>query len=78
MKNICFASIPGNRCRILTVKKCSGRTCSFYKTEEQQKESLKRAYERLRNLGKKEQEDIARKYSRGKMFWQEGGDAIDG
>ncbi|MBC2724814.1 MAG: hypothetical protein HGJ97_19535 [Desulfosporosinus sp.] len=77
MNKPCFASTAGNRCRILTVKKCLGSTCSFYKTEEQQKVSLRKAHERLRHLGKKKQVDIATKYSRGKKYWEESGDFID-
>lgn len=77
MKNKCYAFSGQKQCRILAVKKCTGSSCSFFKTAEQYKESFKKANVRLASLDKEKQKYIAEKYYNGKMPWQKGGDGHD-
>ncbi len=72
MENKCYAFLGQKQCRILSVKNCPG--CSFFKTIEQKKESLKKAFTRLASLDKVHQDYIADKYYNRKMLWQNGGE----
>ena len=78
MSNRCFALTENNRCRILTVVKCPGSSCSFYKTAKQAAESRRKANARLASLDKAYQKHIADTYYHGKMPWLEGGEDYDG
>ena len=78
MSNRCFALSENNHCRILTVVKCPGSTCSFYKTPEQAEESCRKANARLASLDKVYQKHIADTYYHGKMPWLKDGDGYDG
>jgi hypothetical protein len=55
-------------CIALSVKKCSA-SCSFFKTKQQEDESLKSAQARLRSLPIKKQNKIARTYYKIKIPW---------
>ncbi|HCW53408.1 MAG TPA: hypothetical protein DG753_06665 [Clostridium sp.] len=57
------------RCKILNVKKCTEKGCSFYKNKEMQKESISKSYKRLNTLDKKTQSYISSKYYGGKRIW---------
>lgn len=73
MNNRCFALNEYNHCQVLTVVKCPGSRCSFYKTPEQAEESRRKANARLASLEEEHQRHIADKYYRGKMPWLKGG-----
>ena len=59
-------------CLALTLKgpKCP-KKCTFFKTEEQLRESFKKAHDTLCNLPLKQQADIADKYFSGETPWRE-------
>lgn len=73
MDNTCFAQSGKSTCAALTVKKCRGYLCPFFKTAEEDKESQRKAYKRLAGLDKATQVSIASAYYGGKMPWLEGG-----
>lgn len=77
MTDRCFALSSNNRCRILTVLKCPGSSCIFFKTREQAEESHRKANARLASLDKEYQKHIADTYYHGKMPWLEGGAYFD-
>lgn len=62
----CFAYING-RCRALTVKKCEGSRCNFYKSKDQQLNDKERARQRVLSLNKNTKRHIIDKYYKGKM-----------
>ena len=68
MNKNCFAN-KNNRCKILNHIKCVNNSCSFFKTEEDQEESLNKAYARITSLDKAIQRNIADTYYNGKMPW---------
>jgi len=74
MENRCFALNKNNRCKVLTVVKCPGSSCSFNKTPEQAAESRRKANARLTSLDPVYQKHIADTYYHGKMPWLEGGE----
>ncbi len=74
MDRICFAN-KGNQCRILTVGKCTGDNCSFFRTSQEQKERIKKANARIASLDKTAQKYIADIYYKGRYPWLEEGDA---
>ena len=65
----CFASKENGKCSVLSVGKCQGISCGFYKTREEQARSLEKANERLRSLPEYQQEAIADKYYGGVRKW---------
>lgn len=70
MNNTCFAH--GNKgCKILKEKQCNISTCSFYKTKEEQKESINKAYKRISSLDSKLQKNITDIYFDGNFPWLE-------
>lgn len=70
MSNNCFEY--GNKgCKILKEKSCNISTCSFYKTKEEQKESINKAYKRISSLDSKLQRNIADIYFDGNFPWLE-------
>lgn len=73
MDDRCFALSNQNRCTVLTVAKCPGSSCPFFKTPEQAMESKRKAYARLASLDKAHQKHIADTYYHGNMPWLEGG-----
>lgn len=73
MSKICYAN-KGNQCRILTVARCIGENCSFFKTTEEQKEGQKKANIRIASLDKAVQKYIADTYYKGRYPWLEAGD----
>ena len=72
MDHKCFALTEESQCNALTVETCTGSTCCFYKTTEEQNESCKKADDRLASLSKDQQSHIALKYYKGRMPWQKG------
>lgn len=74
MSKICCFN-KGNRCRILTVGKCVGTDCSFFKTPEEYGESLTKANTRIASLDKAVQKHIASTYFKGTYPWLEAVDA---
>lgn len=72
MNKNCFAN-KSNRCKILNHMQCANTTCSFFKTEDEQEESLNKAYTRIASLDKAIQKSIADTYYNGKMPWVKGG-----
>lgn len=77
MDNKCFALKGQNRCKILTVTKCTGSSCPFFKTREHALESYNKANARLASLDKTHQRHIADTYYRGKMPWLKRGAGCD-
>ncbi|MHB1652358.1 MAG: hypothetical protein ACYCVD_07750 [Desulfitobacteriaceae bacterium] len=77
MENPCFAHEPNTGCRILE-HRCIGSNCAFFQTHEQLEASRVKANARLTGLDKHLQKHIAKKYSKGKMFWLKDGDSLDG
>ena len=71
MNKNCFAN-KNNRCKILNDIQCANNSCSFFKTEEEQEESINRANTRIASLDKAIQKSIADTYYNGKMPWLEG------
>ena len=62
----CFA-YRNKRCTILTIKKCEGPECVFYKTKEQFDLDQEKAMERILSLDKDLQYHINETYYGGKM-----------
>lgn len=73
----CFGGKGKNGCEILIVRKCPGDSCSYFKTEVQQKSDTQKALRRLASLDKEHQDYIADKYYSGMMPWLEGGAGYD-
>ncbi|APM39946.1 hypothetical protein [Clostridium kluyveri] len=73
MNENCFA-YKNSRCKILKSTQCVNNSCSFFKTEEEQEESLNKAYARIASLDKAIQKSIADTYYNGKVPWLKGGD----
>lgn len=65
----CFGMKENGKCTVLSGGICMGTSCGFYKTREEQQESVKKANERLRKLPEHKQEDIAERYYGGKRGW---------
>ncbi|MDW7670569.1 MAG: hypothetical protein SCK57_09265 [Bacillota bacterium] len=59
----CFAYQRG-ACSVLTLRKCLGRGCRFYKTAEQLKEEQDDAMKRILSLDPLHQQEIYDKYYR--------------
>lgn len=59
------------KCKVLSVDKCNSEKCSFFKTEQEYEEGIKKANARLATLDNVLQEHIADKYYNGKKIWQE-------
>jgi hypothetical protein len=72
--NFCIGQNKHCRCKILTVDKCIGESCSFKQTKEQAEISQEKCFRRLSNLGREHQIYIAEKYYGGKMPWSKGGE----
>lgn len=68
----CFAQ-EGDGCKVLTVKKCKGYECSFFKTPEDAEASRKKANQRLASLDAETQAHIADTYYGGKKPWLNAG-----
>ena len=62
----CFA-YKNRKCLALTVTKCQGIECSFYKTKEQAKEDEDRAIKRILSLDKERIQHINESYYEGKL-----------
>lgn len=77
MMNRCFAIKEKRECKALTVNRCIGESCAFFKTRREQNKSQKIANERLKQLPIEKQMYIADKYHNGKMFWIKGGERYD-
>ena len=58
-------------CEATENEQCFGTTCAFYRTQEDKKESLQKAYERLRSLPEEEQRRISDTYYNGRQPWKE-------
>ncbi|NFL36804.1 hypothetical protein [Clostridium botulinum] len=71
MNKNCFAN-KNNRCKILKHIQCANNSCSFFKTEDEQEESLNKANARIASLDKAIQKSIADAYYNGKMPWSKG------
>mgnify|MGYP003259316476 CR=1 FL=1 len=71
MNKNCFAN-KNNRCKILKNMQCANNSCSFFKTEKEQEESLNKANARIASLDKATQRNIADTYYNGKMPWLKG------
>ncbi|NLH35743.1 MAG: hypothetical protein GX453_06945 [Lactococcus chungangensis] len=71
MNKNCFAN-KNSRCKILNYIQCANNTCSFFKTEREQEESLNKAYSRIALLDEDIQKHIADTYYNGKMPWLKG------
>ena len=67
-ENKCVYSLS-NGCSILNIKKCSGITCSFYKTLEDSKESQNKWCAHMRSISAEKQKQISRNYYGGKKIW---------
>lgn len=65
----CFAVNENGKCMALGVGKCQGESCGFYKTKEQQAQSLEKSKNRLRSLPEYQQQAIADKYYGGVRKW---------
>lgn len=65
----CFAMSERGKCTALKSERCRGESCGFHKTKEEQKESLRKANERLQSLPEYQQEAIADKYYGGVRKW---------
>ena len=63
----CFAEKKRGCGAVIGGRNCEG--CPFYKTEEQQKASLEKAYERMRSLSAEMQRYYANLYHNGQMPW---------
>ena len=74
MSKICFAN-KGSQCKALTVTRCTGDGCSFYKTSKEQSLDIKRVYARIASLDKAVQKYISDTYYKGRYPWLEEGDA---
>lgn len=57
-------------CTATKYEKCNGKKCPFYRTQEEQETSLKKAYARLRTLDEFSQVIIADTYYCGEMPWK--------
>ena len=57
----CFA-YKNKRCIALTVTKCEGLNCSFYKTKEEAEASRNKARERIMSLDKEKRDHIIETY----------------
>lgn len=64
----CFAICGNGYCGALG-KQCGGKECGFYKTKEQQAQSLEKSKSRLRSLPEYQQQAIADKYYGGVRRW---------
>lgn len=73
MGKTCYAN-NGSQCRVLTVGKCKGDGCAFYKTILEQNESNKLVKARISLLDKAFQRYIAEKYYKGRYPWLEAGE----
>ncbi len=71
MSKTCYAN-KNNQCRILTVGKCTGKSCTFIKTSMELKESVKKAYTRISSLDEVDQKYISDTYYKGRYPWREG------
>ena len=75
MNQNCFAKNTRNGCRALVIKECLGKDkCNFFKTKEEQQESLENAYARIRTLNETTQLDIAENYYLKSQPWNKKGD----
>lgn len=78
MNKDCFA-YKNNQCRALNeIGWCTDdKTCAFYKTKEEQNDSINKSYNRFASLDDVTQKYIADKYYNGKCHWKKAGDSND-
>ena len=77
MKKDCFAYRENtNKAFCKAVKEINCIDCSFYKTKNQQENSIKKANIILSSLDKVTQENIANKYYQGKYSWKNKGKTL--
>ncbi len=77
MKRDCFAYKENvNKAFCKALKEINCIDCSFYKTKEQQKNSIKKANIILSSLDKVTQKNIADKYYQGKYSWNNKGKSL--
>lgn len=76
MNNDCFA-YKNKRCKALDKMLCADGNCSFYKTANEEKTSLKKTYERIASLDKATQKYISNTYYKGRFPWLKAGDAYE-
>ena len=66
MEKQCFAYRNG-KCKVLKVKKCEGKSCSFFKTKAQVDEDQKKVFRRINSLDPATRRNIMDLYYGGKM-----------
>lgn len=66
MEKHCFAFRNG-KCKVLTVKKCEGDKCPFFKTKAQADEDQKKTFRRINSLDLSTKRNIISLYYGGKM-----------
>jgi hypothetical protein len=69
MSEKCFALDSKEACKVLSVDKCSGNSCSFYKTREQYLIDRRASLDLISKKPLKEQLLIAGKYYSGDQPW---------
>lgn len=71
MDERCYALGTAGVCRVLSVHKCEGEACGFYKPRWRFESGLRLADARLCRLPAEQQVQIAEKYYAGQMPWKE-------
>lgn len=66
----CFGNHAHKVCDFLTVSKCQGKKCVFFKSDSTVRKDRRKAYRMLAALPRAMQEHISEKYYKGKMPWQ--------
>lgn len=68
----CIGYEPKEVCGILSVTRCKGYDCVFFKTQEEDREIKKKVMKRIASLDILKQQYIAAKYYDGQMPWLNG------
>ena len=69
MSEKCFALDSKEACKVLSVNKCRGISCSFYKTREQFLTDRRASFDLISKKPLKEQLSIANNYYSGDQPW---------
>jgi len=69
MSEKCFALDSKNGCKVLSVERCRGNSCGFYKTKEQFLADRRASFDLIAKKPIKEQLAIANNYYSGDQPW---------
>ena len=75
MRSRCFALIDDSGCDALSIRKCMGTGCSFYKSTVQAEMEKLRSYQKIARMKPMMQRYVSKKYFNNEKPWKKIGDS---